>query len=254
MGMMSLTDHALVQKVRSRVERHGWVNTLHFACMRLINVVLPLRILRGLHAETVDLSFLACPRRYRGGFAASEALAGFSQDPEAQLSPHFVAQALRAGDECYALCEGERVASYGWCSTHPTPVGTAELVLHFSPDYAYCYKCFTAVRHRGQRLHAIAMTRTLRHYRSKGYRGLLCYVESTNFDSLKSYRRMGYKAFGSIVLLRAFGRYFAFSTPGCKRFDFRIEHAAPPAASGENCGFRAAALLRPASGGPRRAR
>ena len=253
MGMMSLTDHAVVQKVRSRVRRHGWSNTLHFACMRLLNLVAPFRILRGLHVEAVDLAFLACPRRYRGGFASAEALARFSQDPEAQLSPQFVAQALQAGDECYAICDGERVASYGWCSTRPTPLGTAELVLHFSPDYAYRYKGFTALPHRGQRLHAIGMTRTLRHCRSKGYRGLLCYVESTNFDSLKSCSRMGYKAFGSIWLVRAFGRYFAFSTPGCKRFDFRVQCAAPSIGSGESDGFTAAGLLRPASGVQRRA-
>ena len=253
MGMLSLTDHAVVQKVRSRVKRHGWRNTLHFACMRLLNLVVPFRILRGLHVEAVDLAFLACPRRYRGGFASAEALARFSQDPEAQLSPQFVAQALHAGDECYVICDGERVASYGWCSTRPTPLGTAELVLHFSPDYAYRYKGFTALPHRGKRLHAIGMTRTLRHCLSKGYRGLLCYVESTNFDSLKSCSRMGYKPFGSILLVRAFGRYFAFSTPGCKRFDFRVQCAAPPAANGTT-GFTAAGLLHPASGAQRRVR
>ncbi len=37
---------------------------------------------------------------------------------------------------------------------------------------------------------------------------------------------MGYRTFGSIYVVRLFGRYFAFSTPGCRRFEFRIERAA----------------------------
>jgi hypothetical protein len=40
---------------------------------------------------------------------------------------------------------------------------------------------------------------------------------------------MGYETFGSIYVVRLFGRYFSFSTPGCRRFQFRIETAAPAA-------------------------
>ena len=101
-----------------------------------------------------------------------------------------------------------------------------ELVLHFAPGYVYQYKGFTVPAHRGQRLHAIGKTRALRHYLSKGYRGLLSYVESTNFESLKSNDRMGYETFGSIYVVRLFGRYLAFSTPGCRRYQFRLEPAA----------------------------
>jgi len=40
---------------------------------------------------------------------------------------------------------------------------------------------------------------------------------------------MGYKTFGSIYVMRLFGRYFALCTPGCRRYEFRIETAAPAA-------------------------
>ena len=83
------------------------------------------------------------------------------------------------------------------------------------------------LRYRGQRLHAIGMTLALRHYRNSGYRGIVSYVEAQNFDSLKSCFRMGYSVFGSIYVIRVFGRHFAFSSTGCRRFDFRLRHAGP---------------------------
>jgi len=66
------------------------------------------------------------------------------------------------------------------------------LLLHFDwVNYVYMYKAFTVERYRGQRLHAIGVTQSLVRFGSMGYRGLLCYVESNNFDSLKSSYRMG---------------------------------------------------------------
>ena len=60
-------------------------------------------------------------------------------------------------------------------------------------------------------------------YLDRGYKGLVSYVESNNFDSLKSVSRMGYEKFGSIYLMRAFGRYLIHVSPGCERFGFAIE-------------------------------
>src|SRR5437667_315175 len=83
-------------------------------------------------------------------------------------------------------------AAYGWYASAATPVAPG-LVLHFAPGYVYMYKGFTHDLHRGKRLHAIGMTRALQHYRSSGFKGVVSYVESSNFDSLKSCARMGYR-------------------------------------------------------------
>ncbi len=208
------------------MKRHGVAAALHFSWMKLVNLAVPFRILRGMRVTHVDNDFLACPKQYRAGVLDAAALGRLAADASAELSPQFVHEAIAAGDECYAFCEGARLAAYSWYSTRPTPAVSPQLLLHFAPGYVYMYKGFTAPAHRGQRLHAIGKTRALRHYLGKGYRGLISYVESTNFDSLKSNARMGYRTFGSIYVVRLFGRYFAFSTPGCRRFEFRIERAA----------------------------
>lgn len=211
------------------MKRHGVAAGLHFAWMKLVNFVVPFRILRGMCVTQVDNAFLACPKQYAARFLGAKALTHLSQDLAAELSRQFVREAIAAGDQCLAILHGDELAAYGWYSTRPTPAVAPELVLHFAPGYVYQYKGFTVPAHRGHRLHAIGKTRALRHYLSKGYRGLLSYVESTNFESLKSNNRMGYETFGSIYVVRLFGRYFAFSTPGCRRFDFRIEPAAAAA-------------------------
>jgi hypothetical protein len=222
---MSKKHHSVVQRALDKIARHGVGNTLHLVGLKLVNLVLPLKILRGVYVERPDAAFLESPEEYRAGFLPARTLGEFAQDPATELSPEFVEQALEAGDECYAFCDGAKLAAYGWYATTPTAVGSPHLLLHFSPSYVYMYKGFTGDAYRGQRLHAIGMTRALREYRQRGFRGLVSYVESTNFDSLKSCDRMGYRVFGSIYLLRLFGRDFAFSSPGCRQFDFRVEKA-----------------------------
>jgi hypothetical protein len=93
------------------------------------------------------------------------------------------------------------------------------------------YKGFTHNDYRGKRLHAIGMTRALQHYLSIGYKGIVSYVESINFDSLKSCFRMGYSVFGTVYVFQAFGRYYGLSTPGCRKYAFRVERVAGPAPS-----------------------
>jgi hypothetical protein len=220
---MSVTDHSIVQKALRRLRRHGVANTLHFACLKLINLVLPFRIMRAFRLERPSLEHASCPPGYAAGFAGAAELARFARDPQNELSPQFIADALQAGDRCYAIVHGDQLAAYGWCSTRPTPVGLPGFVLHFRSGYAYRYKGFTAPQHRGKRLHALGVTHTLLHFLATGSRGIVLYVESTNLDSLKSVRRIGCERFGSIYVAGLFGRYFAFASPGCKDLDFRIE-------------------------------
>ena len=232
---MSLTDLPIVQKAFRKQQRHGTAALLHLLCIRLINRLFPFKILRGECVALVDAGFMDYPPHYTPSFLAPRALHHFAADPAAEMSRLFVDDALRNGDECYAICDGEKLAAYGWYSTRPTPIKPSDLVLHFAEGYVYMYKGFTEPRYRGQRLHGIGKTRALQHYLESGYRGMLSYVESTNFDSLKSNARMGARVFGSIYVLQLFGRWFTLSSPGCKAFDFRVAttERPPPSSASE---------------------
>lgn len=226
---MSLTDLSRVQKAFRKRQRHGTGALLHLLCIRLINRLFPFKILRGAHIAKVDAAFIGYPPHYTPSFLAPRALHDFAADPATEMSQGFVDDALRNGDECYAICDGKTLAAYGWYSTRPTPISPSDLVLHFAEGYVYMYKGFTETRYRGQRLHAIGKTRALQHYLESGYRGIVSYVESTNFDSLKSNARMGARIFGSVYVLRIFGRNFAWASRGCDAFGFRVTSKEPRA-------------------------
>ncbi len=204
------------------MRRHGLASALHDWTLKAVNAAAVLKILRGVWIERPDPAFLDCPAEYTRGFLPAEMVRKFARARENGLTPDFVEEALSKGDECYAICDGGALASYGWYSSKPTRIDPPELFLRFSPDYIYMYKGFTHPRYRGQRLHAIGMTLALNEYLSRGSKGLVSYIESNNFDSLKSSFRMGYEAFGSIFVLKSFGRCLSYSTPGCARFEFHV--------------------------------
>jgi hypothetical protein len=214
----------LINNLRRKKQHHGLSNTIYALALKAINAAFGVKVLRGVRIENPEASFLQCPAAYRAGFLSASQLRAYARDPKSEISEAFLAQALSRGDQCYAICDGDTLAAYGWYSFGSTPIGLSDLVLKFSPEYVYMYKGFTDTRYRGQRLHAIGMTRALQHYRNCGYKGLVSYVEAQNFDSLKSCFRMGYAVFGSIGLSSVLGRYYAFASPGCKRFHFRLEH------------------------------
>jgi len=215
------------QKVLLQVRRHGMGHTLYDVALKTINRAVLLKILRGVRIERPNPAFLECPERYTPMFLPEKMIRHFARDEATGMSATFVAEALSKGDECFGFLEGETLAAYGWYSSRPTRIDPPELVLSFGGGYVYMYKGFTGQRHRGQRLHAVGMTMALRHYLSRGFSGIVSYVESNNFDSLKSCGRMGYVQFGSIYVVRIFGRYLTYSSPGCRRYHF---HVAPNAA------------------------
>jgi hypothetical protein len=209
--------------IRSHAKSFGVAAQLHSLLYRGVNKVFLYQALRGLWITLPDLdqAFLEAPPQYEARFLEPHELMGTVRCNKYELSAEFVRHALEKGDKCYAILDGETVASYGWYSLRPTAL-SEELVLHFDPSFAYMYKGFTLPEYRGQRLHAIGMSRALREYTELGCKGMVSYVESNNFPSLRSCYRMGYKNFGTIYFARMIGQYLIYGTPGCLEFGFRV--------------------------------
>ncbi|MDB4995287.1 MAG: Acetyltransferase family, partial [Myxococcaceae bacterium] len=136
-----------------------------------------------------------------------------------------IRKSLADGDCCYGILDGDTLASYGWYSKRPTMM-TDDLRFHFDPDYVYMFKGFTLPAYRGKRLHAIGMARALAAYAELGSKGILSYVESNNFASLRSCRRMGYDDIGTIVISKLGGRHYSFETPRCRDYALRVDSVA----------------------------
>ena len=213
-----------LQSAALKIRRHGIAATLYAAAVKALGAVAEFRILRGVAVARPDAAFLECP--YAARLLDEAELRRFAGDPVNEMPPQFIDEAIARGDQCYAILDGGRLAAYGWYAFGPTPIGLPGVLLRYRPGHVYMYKGFTHEAYRGQRLHAIAMTHALRHYLFKGYAGIVSYVESINFDSLRSCFRMGYSVFGTVYVVKALGRWWSWSTPGCARYDFRVARSA----------------------------
>ena len=215
-----------LDEFRQIAERFGLRAAAHDLAIRVLNRLFVFKVFIGVRAETLDPTFLELDARLRFTLLTESMLAKFATE-EFEIAPAFLRQALERGDECYGILDGDLLASYGWYSIAPTRISPSDLVLHFSPEHVYMYKGFTHPNYRGQRLHAIGMTRALQAYLARQFKGLVSYVESTNFSSLKSVYRMGYKNIGKIYMAQVFHHYWLYPDAGCKPYRFYLEPVSP---------------------------
>ncbi|HVO31905.1 MAG TPA: GNAT family acetyltransferase [bacterium] len=207
------------------IRQFGFFPSLADLTLRGANRMFSVRILKGLYIDRPDLAFLECDAKYRGGFLDAAQLRDLARDPANELSSSFLDEALAKGDRCYGFLAGDTLAAYGWYSAKPTAIDLPGLVLSFDPRWVYMYKGFTRPDHRGQRLHAIGMTRALVALQAEGYAGIVSYVEWNNFASLRSCYRMGYRDFGTVSVAKLGGRFRFHSSAGCDAFRFRLSMA-----------------------------
>ncbi|HTE52497.1 MAG TPA: GNAT family N-acetyltransferase [Kofleriaceae bacterium] len=214
-----------LQHVRDSARQYGAGAALHELQYLAVNRVVPFQILKGMTVVVDDIEpsmFEAAGYQIR--FASREEVLRAIADPEVaeEMSVEFARAALDRCDECYAVFDGDRMVSFGWYSSRPTPVAD-DVLLRFDPSWVYMYKGYTLRDFRGQRLHGIGMSHAARDLTARGARGLISYVKSNNFPSLRSIERMGYRVFGEVFLARPFGRPLSWASPGCRAYGFRLE-------------------------------
>ena len=210
-------------------QRYGAAATFHDVLYRALNKVASFQVLKGMTVRVEDVndpSLFEAPG-FDARFIDADALTKFAYDGTYDLSIEFLNKARARGDRCYALFDGETLASYGWYSDLPTPIDE-HFVLHFDRAYTYMYKGYTVPAYRGKRLHAVGMCRALRAFTEEGKTGLISFVLSNNFASLKSITRMGYRIFGDVSLLRVGSRSFTHATRSCRDYGFWVEPLNPP--------------------------
>jgi len=215
---MTLTDLKRIYK------GFGFASVLHAINYSLLNKIGYYMELQGMIVtmDTLDPKYLQTNPKYKHVFLSEEALKNYSQNPETQISEKFLKKALPKGDRCFAIMDGDFLASYGWYSTLPTAISD-ELDLHFEPQWVYMYKGYTHPNYRGQRLHAIGMAKALEAFSNEGYKGLISYVATNNYASLKSVYRMGYRNIGKIRIQKLFGKYHIKREEGCKPYGFNVK-------------------------------
>jgi hypothetical protein len=218
---------AIIKRIRTDCEHLGFFKTAYAILMEAINVFVTFRVIRVLEAVRVDPKFLKCDLPLTWEFFSEDRLLEFAKNPENKLSEEFVRNAIERGDKCYGARNGDELAATGWYSNQPTD--DEGILVNFSPEYVYMYAGFTHPKYRGQRLHAIGMTRALQAFLDEGYKGLISYVNSHNFKSLHSASRMDYRTVGTIVALKLGKLLLSWSTRGCRQVGFYLSMPKPAA-------------------------
>ena len=210
--------------LREHYRLYGVAATLHDITYRVVNRIASLQILKGVVARLQDVKDpdLFDARGFDARFVGEDELMELACDGSNELALDFLRDALRRGDRCYGLFDGGALAAYGWYSNLPTPIDE-HCMIHFDSSYTYMYKGFTVPAYRGKRLHAVGMCRVLRAISAEGRKGLISWVYSNNFASLRSVARMGYRFFGEVYVLRFADHCFTWSSPGCREYSFRVE-------------------------------
>ena len=224
---MNLNLRRVTGNFRDRARRDGLGAALHDLQMRALNRLGRFEILKGMTVRVPDVNDagLFDAHGYQCRFADATELQLLSQDEAHQMPADFLRAALARGDRCYALFDSAQLAAYGWYTDRAAPLDE-HFTLHFDAGWTYMYKGYTLPAWRGKRLHAIGMCRALRALTDEGRNGLISCVASSNFASLHSVTRMGYRIFGQACLLRVAGFSATWASAGCRAYGFHVEPAA----------------------------
>jgi hypothetical protein len=213
----------MIREFRETSSRHGVRAALYDLQCRLVNRAVHLNVLRAMRVEMPDVTGAEMfdALGFDARFLSSSELEATAREGTHDFTPEFLARARKRGDRCYGIFDGGTLASHGWYAQRATPINE-HYMLHFDPAYTYMFKGYTLPAYRGQRLHAIGMCRALRAFSEEGKKGLVSYVASNNFSSLRSVARMGYRIFGNLYLARAGKHSLAFASGGCLPYGVRV--------------------------------
>jgi hypothetical protein len=129
-------------------------------------------------------------------------MARYAEDPAYDFEPGYLPLARQRGDWCMGVFADSTLVSYTFNSAHPTQFHP-RLRYHFREGWIYHFKAFTLPQWRGRRLHALNVAGVLSKYRDlPWYKGLVTLVIDTNFPSLASFDRLGFRRAQRLVVLR----------------------------------------------------
>jgi hypothetical protein len=219
-----------LSSVAASIQRVGLQKTVLAYGLETAKRIASLRVLRAVVIHTPKPEFLELVSPFRAECLSAAELGTHPLPENFELTPEFLASAHARSDSCFAIFEGESLASIGWYTHRPCPVEDG-VEVEFDPRYVYMYRGFTEPRYRGLRLHAIGMSLACKHFENGSYRGLVSYVNAGNASSLTSCERMGYQTFGNGYILFSGKHKVAFTDRRCSEYAFRLRRAASTAAS-----------------------
>ena len=203
--------------LRDDLRRWGLLRSLYRRLMRRLAPFLHLSfaMARPLGRNEARQTHAGCSLRV----ATRADLLRATANPALQMTPAFVDYALSRGDICTAAFDGDDIVAYVWRAFVPTR-HKDDVWLTFEPPYRYGYKALTLPAWRGRHLQEMLGPVADRLCIERGHTHAIGFIETHNYASITSAKRLGDEAIGVIGYLRIAGRVFPFRSPGARRAGF----------------------------------
>ena len=203
--------------------RLGWGRTLLRGAYVMANQLVPLSIFDcvRLRPQDVDPRLAEPVGPFERRFLAPHELDRFAGELDA-VGGRILREAQYSGASCYAVLDGERLANIGFYANRPTPI-LNDLIVHFDSRYWYMYGAFTPAAYRGHRLHAFGVLGAAQELFARQVPALVGVYERTNYRSMVSALRMGWRQCGTMYRLRL-GPWTRISrSTGARALGMRLE-------------------------------
>lgn len=202
----------------------GTTGLLKDLFIRIVNLFTFFKVLHCLAIEETALhhEIKELHPAYTDRFLTQEEVETFLQDEVTRMPEYVVELGMNKLDDCLGLLDNGRLINYCWYSDLPTRLNR-NLEVHFNPEYKYAYRSYTIIPFRGQRLQGLNLYHALKNYQLKGYKGIVAYVDSNNFNSLRSLDHLGFDLFERIIIIKFLNTYYVFKPFGDTPYQFKIQ-------------------------------
>jgi hypothetical protein len=193
----------ILDRLNAFRERHGSSGAVCKAIDVLLHKVLRTSIHTVVWLELEAVQDMACnDEQFVFRFLTADQIEVFAKDPSYYIDPALAAGVRNGTEVCFAALAGDRLAAFG-CYTlgYVSPEQCAGAALSFPADVAYMSYGFTHPDFRGFRLHGLIMGLALQRLAQQGVTKLVSIVAWTNWASLKSCWRLGYRNLGNMTTI-----------------------------------------------------
>lgn len=204
-------------RLRADIRQWGWARALFIRLMSQLQRHAGLRVYR---VNLRPLTRRACAPDVSSGIAlrvpTPEELRKAGDDPDLDMRPDFVRDALARGDIAFGAFDGDRLVGYTWRTFAAAPHIDGLWVTVDRP-YQYSYKGFTRPSHRRRRIHAAITYFADVYLLERGHAAEVGFTEVTNLASLAVADFMGRRKIGYAGHMNWFGSKASFRTPAVKK-------------------------------------
>jgi len=205
-------------KKKELIKHYGFKKLLIIFIYAVINKIM---YLESLHIIALERDRIKKPkprdqRKLTFRYASEEDLADMFKDPDYKMSDAKM-EAFKDGDQCLLSFVDDELAGYTWVHLKGRPLLFPGLKLQTPLDYCYNYAALTLPKFRGLGLQGIRHYHLLNNPEWRDKVGLIGYVVSTNWDSIKGQSKSGYHSIGRIWLFGTKKRYMVFISNSLKK-------------------------------------